>query len=63
MVIEKDRDISWTGCETTEEVLHGVKEEKNVLHKIKKRKANWMVKSCVRTVSQNIFLKARHREG
>jgi len=26
---------------TNEEVLHGVKEEKNILHKIKKRKANW----------------------
>jgi len=25
---------------TNEEVLHGVKEERNILHKIKKRKAN-----------------------
>ena len=27
---------------TNEEVLHGVKEERNILHKIKKRKANWI---------------------
>jgi len=39
---------------TNEEVLHRVKKE---------RKANWMVKSCVGTVFQNILLKARHREG
>jgi hypothetical protein len=27
---------------TKEEVLHGVKEERNILHKIKKRKAKWI---------------------
>jgi hypothetical protein len=48
---------------TNEEVLHRVKRERNSLHIIKKRKANWMVKSCVRTVFQNILFKARHREG
>jgi hypothetical protein len=25
-----------------EEVLHGVKEERNILHTIKRRKANWI---------------------
>jgi ribosomal 50S subunit-associated protein YjgA (DUF615 family) len=29
--------ISWT-----EEVLHRVKEERNIVHKIKRRKANWI---------------------
>jgi hypothetical protein len=52
-------NISWTACGTNEEVLHRVKEERNILHIIKKRKANWMV----RTVFQNILLKARHRGG
>jgi hypothetical protein len=45
----------------TNEVLNRVKEAKNILHIIKKRKARWMVKSCVRTVFQNILLKARHK--
>jgi hypothetical protein len=27
---------------TNEEVLHRVKEERNILHKIKRRKANWI---------------------
>jgi hypothetical protein len=62
MVIEKDGYIGWTGCATIEEELHRVKEERNILHIIKKWKANWMVKSCVRTVFQNILLKSRHRE-
>jgi hypothetical protein len=25
-----------------EEILHGIKEERNILHKIKRRKANWI---------------------
>jgi hypothetical protein len=43
-------EISWTDRVGNEEVLHRVKEEKNVMHTIKKRKANWIVTSCVRTV-------------
>jgi len=46
-------NISWTAC-VTNEVLNRVKEVRNILHIIKKRKAKWMVKSCVRTVFQNI---------
>jgi hypothetical protein len=33
--------ISWTDRERNEEVLHRVKEERNILHTIKRRKANW----------------------
>jgi hypothetical protein len=33
--------ISWTDHVRNEEVLHTVKEERNILHKIKRRKANW----------------------
>jgi hypothetical protein len=39
MVLEK---ISWTNSVRNEEVLHRVKEERNILHNIKRRKANWI---------------------
>jgi hypothetical protein len=35
-------EISWTDCVRNEEVLHRVKEERNILHTIKRRKANWI---------------------
>ena len=34
--------ISWTDCVRNEEVLHIVKEERNIIHTIKIRKANWI---------------------
>jgi hypothetical protein len=34
--------ISWTGIVIKKEVLHKVKEEGNILHTIKGRKANWI---------------------
>jgi hypothetical protein len=34
--------ISWTDRVRNEEVLHRVKEEGNVVHTIKRRKANWI---------------------
>jgi hypothetical protein len=33
--------ISWTDRVRNEELLHRVKEERNILHTIKRRKANW----------------------
>jgi hypothetical protein len=36
--------ISWTAGVTNKKVLHRVKEERNILHKIKIRKANWIVR-------------------
>jgi hypothetical protein len=38
---EEGRKIIWTDCMKTEEVLQRVKEERNILHTIKRRKANW----------------------
>jgi len=35
-------DISWTDRVKNEEVLHRVKEERNILHRINRRKANWI---------------------
>jgi hypothetical protein len=34
--------INWTDRVRNEEMLHGVKEEKNILRTIKIRKANWI---------------------
>jgi hypothetical protein len=34
--------ISWTDRVRNEEVLHRVKQERNSLHTIKRRKANWI---------------------
>jgi hypothetical protein len=34
--------ISWADRVRNEEVLHRVKEERNILHTIKRRKANWI---------------------
>jgi hypothetical protein len=35
-------EISWTGRVRNEEVLNRVKEERNILHTIKRRRANWI---------------------
>ena len=34
--------ISWTDRVRNEEVLHRVKEERNIIHTVKRRKANWI---------------------
>ena len=34
--------ISWTDHVRNEEVLLGVKEQRNILHEIRKRKAKWI---------------------
>jgi hypothetical protein len=34
--------ISWTDRVRNEEVLHRVKEERNILHRVRRRKANWI---------------------
>jgi hypothetical protein len=35
-------NISWTDRVRNEEALHRVKEKRNILHTIKRRKANWI---------------------
>ena len=44
-------EISWADRVRKEEVLHRVKEDENILHTVKRRKANWMgdnlLKNCV----------------
>jgi hypothetical protein len=40
---EKDgKKIRWMDCVNNEAVLHRVKEERNILHVIRRRKANWI---------------------
>jgi hypothetical protein len=41
-VLEKDEKISWTDHVRNEEVLLTVKEQRNILHEISKRKSNWI---------------------
>jgi hypothetical protein len=36
------KKISWTDHLRTEDVLHRITKEKNIVHKIKRRKANWI---------------------
>jgi hypothetical protein len=40
-------EISWTDRVRNEEVLHRVKDERNIVHTIKRRKANWIGHICV----------------
>jgi hypothetical protein len=34
--------ISWTDRVRNEEVLHRVNEERNIIHRVQRRKANWI---------------------
>jgi hypothetical protein len=38
----KMEKISWTDRVRNEELLHRVKEERNIVHTIERRKANWI---------------------
>ena len=53
MVLEKDGKISWTDHVRNEEVLLTVNEQRDILHEIRKQKANWFVHILCR----NCFLK------
>jgi hypothetical protein len=51
--------ISWTDYVRKEDVLLRVKEQRNILHEIRKRKANWIVYICVETAFYNGLLNKR----
>ena len=45
MVLKNDggeREISWTDRVRNEEVLHTLQEERNIIHTIKRKKADWI---------------------
>ena len=41
MVLKKDGEISWIDHVRNEEVLFRVNEQRDILHEIRKQKANW----------------------
>ena len=51
--------ISWTDHVRNEEVLLRVNEQGNVLHEIRKRKANWIGHVFVETAFYNKLLKEK----
>ena len=55
--------ISWTDHVRNEEVLFRVKEQRNILHEIRKRKANWIDHVLRETAFYNGLLKDRYKEG
>jgi hypothetical protein len=42
MLLENAGEDRWTDGMRNEEVLHSVKEERNIPHTVKRRKANWI---------------------
>jgi len=55
--------ISGTDHVRNEDVLLRVKEQRNILHEIRKRKANWIGHILVETASYNRLLKERYKGG
>jgi len=55
--------INWNDHVRNEEVLLRVKEQRNILHEILKRKANWIGHFCVETAFYNGLLKERYKGG
>ena len=54
--------ISWTDRVKSEEVLHRVKEKRNILHATERgRKIGW-VKTCVGTAFKKTLLKERQKD-
>jgi len=51
------KKFSWAEHVRNEEVLIRVKEQRNILHEISKRKANWIGHFCVETAFYNGLLK------
>jgi hypothetical protein len=55
--------ISWTDHVRNEEVLLRAKEQRNIVHEIRKRKANVLVTFCVETTFYSELLKERYNGG
>jgi hypothetical protein len=50
-------EISWTDRVRNEEVLLRVSEQRNIIHTIKRRKANWICHVLRKSVLYNTLLK------
>jgi hypothetical protein len=55
--------ISWTDRVRNEEVLHRVKEERNIVHTIKGRKASWIGHILRRNCLLKHIIEGEIREG
>jgi hypothetical protein len=55
--------ISWTDYVRNEEVLLRVKEQRNILHEIRKRKANWIGQIVRRNCLLQRVIKERYKGG
>jgi hypothetical protein len=55
--------IIWTDHVRNEDVLLRVKKQKNILHEIRKRNANWIGHILRRTAFYNGLLKERYKGG
>jgi hypothetical protein len=42
VVLEKDGEVSWTDHVRNKEILLIVKEQRNILHEIRKKKGSWI---------------------
>ena len=62
MVLEKDGKISWTD-RVRNEVLLRVKEQRNILHEISKRKANWIGHSLCRNCLLQRVIEGKMKGG
>jgi hypothetical protein len=56
-------EISWTDHVRNEEVLLRVKEQRNILHEISKRKANWIAHILHRNCLLQQVIKGKIKEG
>jgi hypothetical protein len=63
VVLEKDGKISLTDRVRNEEVLHTVKEERNILHTVKRRKANWIGHILRRNCLVENFIEGKIEKG
>jgi hypothetical protein len=52
----------WTNHVRNEEMLHGVKKERNILHTVKRSKANWIGHILCNNSFYNTLLKEREKE-
>ena len=55
--------VSWTDHVRNKNVLLRVKEQRNIIHEIRKRKANWIGHILVETAFYNGLLKERYKGG
>jgi len=59
----RTEEISWTDHVRNEDVLLRVKEQRNILHEIRKRKANWIGHILLRNCLLQRVIEGKIQEG